>query len=318
MFEIFNQKTTAFKELISGILSAQPDDFVEIENLYSYTLHKKRIMDDRVQIVISGGGGYGALFPGFVGEGLADAVCQGDFDCAPNAYALYEVAKAVHRKKGILFLANHFTGDFLNNDMAQELLEGDNICSKACYVSDDLFSSRGEPKEKRGGLCGIALLIKIAASAADRGLGLEEVYRIVQKANDRLRSVTVCLNQQKRQMEFGPGFSGEAPAVVMSYQSADDLVQNALVFLLSELEEYPDSPLYFTINRMAGMSYLEGYIILQSVKSQLEASGHVVNGCSVGSYFNAFDSNGCIISVLAADDEIAQYIRPVSGYDFTI
>lgn len=317
MIKILNSKDSALDEMISGVMAAQPGEFVRIENLHSYVLYNRNIVDDRVQIVISGGG-FGPLFPGFIGKGLADAVCHGEFNCAPNAYALYKVAKTINRRKGILFLTNNFTGDFLNNDMAKELLYIDGIESEVCYASDDIFSARGEPKEKRGGLCGIATLIKIASCAADKGLGLQDVYCITQKANDRLRSITVCLNEEKMQMEFGNGFSGEAPAVVKDFVSADDLAANAIKYILSELREFKDSCLYFTINRMIGMSYLEGYVVLQSVKRQLEELGYSVGGSAVGGYFDAYDSNGCIISILAADDELEQYLNPVTAYDFTV
>jgi dihydroxyacetone kinase-like protein len=318
MVKILNSKESALNELINGVMAAQPGKFVRMENLYSYVLYKSNIADDRVQIVISGGGGYGPLFPGFIGEGLADAVCFGDFNCAPNAYALYTVAKTINRGKGILFLTNNFTGDYLNNDMAKELLHLDGIESQVSYASDDIFSAKGEPKDKRGGLCGIGTLIKIASSAANKGLNLNDVYRVVQKANDRIRSLTVCLNQENMQMEFGNGFSGEAPTFVNDFVSADDLAANVIKHILKELKEFKNSRLYFTVNRMIGMSYLEGYVVLQSIKRQLEELGYVVGGCAVGGYFDAYNSNGCIISILAADDELEQYLNIVTAYDFTV
>ena len=312
---IINQKTAALEEALDGVMAAQPDDFVRPKSLYCHSLLKKDIVDDKVQIITASGGCTGPLFGGFVGEGLADAVCYGDFDCAPNAYALYDIAKTVNRKKGVLFLANNFVGDYLNVDMAQELLRNEGIDSRACYVSDDLFSARGEPKENRGGLCGIGLLIKIAAGVSNAGFGLEDAYRIVQKANDRLRSVTITLKED--QMEFGTGFSGEPPVIVKTFSSADDLVKNCLEYIMEELD-YTSPKLYFTVNRLRMMSYMEGYIVLASVKRQLEELGHTVVGCSVGSYFDVLGSTGCMISVLAADDELERYLAPVSAYDFTI
>jgi len=147
---------------------------------------------------------------------------------------------------------------------------------------------------------------------------LEDIYRIVQKANDRLRSITVCLNEDSMQLEFGNGFSGEAPVMVKDFISTDDLVSNAIKYILNELSEFKDSYLFFTINRMIGMSYLEGYVVLQSAKRQLEEQGYSVGDCAMGGYFDAYNSNGCIISILAADDELKQYLKPVTVYDFTI
>lgn len=61
-------------------------------------------------------------------------------DSAPNAYVLYEMAKNIDCGKGILFLTNHYMGDYLNNDMAVELLAHDNINAAMCCISDDILS----------------------------------------------------------------------------------------------------------------------------------------------------------------------------------
>ena len=319
MGRIFNTRETALSEAIAGILTAQPDDYVQIPNLYSFTLHRKHIKENRVQVVTSGGGGYGPQFPGFVGEGLADAVSHGDFDCAPNAYSIYEVSKIIDRGRGVMLITNHFTGDYLNNDMAQELLATDGIDSRVCYASDDRFSARGEAKEKRGGLSGIAMLIKVAAAAADAGLDLEEVFRITEKANDRLRTVTVRVSDDNKTMDFGAGFSGEAPAEVMDFVSADHLAQQAVAFAMDELAQYREGArIHVMINRMAAMSYLEGYVVLTAVKKALEQAGYAVGRCSAGCYFDAFDANGCMISMMAADAELETYLLPVCGYDFSL
>ena len=315
---IHNPDTDALEQMLSGILAAHPGKFTTLTNLYSHTLLKQLPQENRVQIIISGGGGYGPMFAGFVGEGLADAMLEGDFDCAPNAYALYEVGKAMHRGKGILYITNNFTGDFLNNDMARELLCSEGIEARVCYVSDDLFSARGESKEKRGGLCGIGLLMKVAAAAADKGLPLEEVFRLVEKANARLRSVTALVDEKAGTLAFGAGFSGEAPPVVVRYESARALAEQAVDFILGELEGY-EGAAYFTVNRTRAMSYLEGYVVLDDVCQSLKRHGRAVAGCSAGGYFDAFHhQNGCIISVLVADAELAEYVRPVTDSDFSI
>ena len=88
----------------------------------SATLMKRTPTPERVAVIISGGGADGPLLPGFVGEGLADACVIGAPNTAPNAYALYEAGKALGKEKGLLLLYNNFAGDYLNNDMAAEML----------------------------------------------------------------------------------------------------------------------------------------------------------------------------------------------------
>lgn len=318
MLEFINKKENVLDECIRGIMAAQPGEFIRIENPYSYSFYRKAPEPKRVQIVISGGGGRGPMFPGFVGEGLADGVSHGDFDCAPTAYAIYETAKAVDAGRGVLLLTNHFTGDYLNNDMAKEFLENEGIRVMICYASDDLFSARGEPKEHRGGLSGIGLLIKIAACAARQGLPLEKVFRITEKANDRLRSVTVCLNPETGEMEFGNGFSGEQPYITHPFKSADDMAEKVLKYFYKELRDVMNGTIHLMVNRMYEMTYVEGCVVTESLRRRLAADGYPNCRCAVGSYFDAFDANGCIISILAADEELDTYLKPVHGYDFTI
>lgn len=317
--KIINEEEKILDDVLQGIMYSQQDTYVRMNNEFSYLLHKKDIEDNKVQIILSGGAGRGPLFEGFVGKGLADAMVIGDFNCAPNAYALYEIAKKIERKKGILFITNNYSGDYLNNDMAMELLSTEGINSKLILVSDDMFSAKGETKESRGGLSGIGMLTKIAAEAAGNGLSLEEVFEITQEANCRMRSLTVCINEETNQIEIGAGFSGEAPSIKAEFISANQLAEKAVECAMEELkEDYKNDKIYFTVNRMCKMTYVEGYVVLMSMKRALEKSGYTVGGAAVGSYYDVYDSNGCILTMLVASAEIERYIKTVKGYDFTI
>lgn len=318
---ISNNELDIVKDSLEGMIIAEPNKYERIYNEFSYILRKKRLTKDNVRIIISGGGGYGPLFAGFVHDSLADVVCSGYFNCAPNAYAIYDSAKHVHSGKGIMLITNNFAGDYLNNDMAQELLASDKIESEACYVSDDIFSCKDEESSKRGGLGGIAMIIKIASKAAGEALSLKEVMRISQKANDRIVSTSICFNEADNKIEFGAGFSGEPPFIIIDYISADDIVSHALKFLLDDLEKRRclSKDLYVTINRLRRMSYVEGYVIVKSVKERLQSLGYNVLGINVGSYFDMYTTNGCIISLLSSDEEIKKYMdSTVSAYDFSI
>ena len=314
---IWNSKDTMLDEMLRGLVAAQPGEFERIENLYSYSLAKRNLTGGRVRIITNGGGGTGPMFPGFVGNGLADGMCSGELDCAPNAYAIYELAKHIEDGRGVILIVNHFAGDFLNNDMAQELLATENIDSRAVYVSDDMFSCKGEPKENRGGLNGILHIIRIAAAAAEKGLDLDEVYRIAEKANARLRSITVCVNEDEGTVEFGNGFSGEAPSVTSKYECADQLAGICAEYLTEELSEYGLQDIVLSVNRHAYTTYNEGYVMLNAMIGALQDRSHIVSAAA-GSYFPIFKRNGFIISVLALDDELKDFVHPVSGYDFSI
>lgn len=287
--KLINSVETALDEMIKGILLAQPQEFERIDNEYSYALIRKKRVADRVRIMVNGGGGWGPMFPGFVGEGLADAMVHGDFNCAPNAWLIYETAYRIHTGKGV------------------------------CYVSDDVCSAKGEEKEKRGGMSGILLLLKIASALAETGADVKTIERVTEKANACLRSIVICCNEEENVIEFGNGFSGEPPVCKETFVSADRTAARCMDLLMTELEEYKkDRKFHIVVNRMRKMSYLEGYVMLQSLVKELEMRGYSVESSSVGGYFDAFESNGCIVSVLACDEELEMLMRQVKGYDFTI
>ncbi len=313
-----NTDQQCLDEVLKGIMAAQPGKFRRIGSEFGYTLTKSQLRSDKVQIIVNGGGGRGPFFEGLVGEGMADAMVSGDFNCAPNAYMIYQAAREIDRGKGVFLLTNNFMGDYLNNDMAQELLQAEGIASKVCYVSDDIYSARGEPKECRGGLSGIGLIMKTASAAAEKGASLEEVYRIAEKANRRIRSLTFLYNNETNRIEFGNGFSGEKAVEEIECCDVDTIARKVADILLGELDKYRSDMIHVMINRMLYMSYAEGYIILNALKKALEEQKCRVGICTTGNYLDVFDYNGCIVSLIAADEELEKHMKYVNGFDFAI
>lgn len=306
---------------IRGLMVLHKGEYATIDDPFSYVLFKQKLETEKVRVIISGGGSTGSLFSGFVGEGLADGMAHGEFFSAPTAYSLYALGKEINDKKGLLFLTNNFSGDFLNNDMAIELLGDEGITANAIYCSDDIFSAINEPKENRGGLCGITFLIKIASSAAKRGFSLSEVSAVVEKAHQNLRSVAVTLSDDQRELQFGKGFSGEKPPVSMDYRGLDHLVENAINMLFDDFSissDYKDKTCFLSINRSRKTSNTEVNAMVYAAQQKLLKKGLLVGDITMGNYFDVFDSPGCIFSILFADSDMLQFIELVNGYDFTI
>lgn len=316
MMRLWENKENALGQALEGIMLAEPDKYLRLATEYGYGLYQKYLPPGQVRVIINGGGGYGPMWAGFAGEGLADAMVHGAFDSAPNAYVLYEMAKTIECGHGVLFLTNHFMGDYLNNDMAVELLAYDGIAAKVCYVSDDVLSCPGETKEQRGGLHGIGQICKITAAAAKTGLCLEEVYRLAGKANQRMRSLAVNVREGK--MLLGEGFSGEPAAIVTDYRSFGQMVREAGDILMNEMRGWVNDSWYISVNTHRGVGYTEGLGLLHAVAKYLKQQKLVIHGGAVGNYFDVFEDSGCMISFLACDKELGKYLYPVTGYSFTI
>lgn len=313
---IWNSKETAHEEALKGMMLANPGKYTRLSTKYGYGLYRNDLEKNKVRIIINGGGGYGPMWSGFADDGLADAMVHGNFDSAPNAYVLYEMAKTIEDGCGVLFLTNHFMGDYLNNDLAVELLARDGIRAKACYVSDDILSCIGEPKENRGGLHGIGQICKIAAEAAKQGLSLDEVYRLTEKTNGRLRSVSVNIRDGK--VLFGEGFSGEPAVKISEYESVDKAMEEACSILLGEMGMWKEESFYISLNTHCSVGYTEGFVLLNSASRELAGQGIDLLGGAAGTYFDVFGGTGFMLCLLACDEELKKYMHPVTGYGFTV
>lgn len=313
---VWNSRESAHDEALKGIMLANPGKYERLSSEYGYGLYRRELPEKRVRVIINGGGGYGPMWAGFADYGLADAMVHGKFDSAPNAFVLYEMAKTIEDGCGVLFLTNHFMGDYLNNDMAVELLAHDGIEAAACYVSDDILSYAGEAKEKRGGLHGIGQICKIASAAAEQGLSLKEVYRLAEKANSRLRSVS--MNIRDGRIYYGEGFSGEPAARVSEYVSVKEMAGEAASLLLGELKEWEEDPVYISVNPHCSVGYTEGFVLLHAAAEAVKERDRALLGCACGTCFDVFEETGCLLSILACDRELEQYLHPVTGYGFVI
>lgn len=313
---LWNSREKALYEALRGVMRACPDKYTKLPSEYGFGLYRNNLPDDKVRIIVDGGGGYGPMWSGFAQDGLADAMVHGNFDSAPNAYVLYEMAKAIDCGKGVLFLTNHYMGDYLNNDMAVELLAHDGIKAAMCCISDDILSCEGEPPENRGGLHGIGQVCKICAGAAKDGYDLEQLSVLAHRANSRLRSVSINVRDGK--VLLGEGFSGEPAVKEMEFTSVDDMLNDAVDILMTEMEQGKDAPVYLSLNVHCDVGFTESMVLLEAAAAQLEKRDIRLCGCGTGSYFDVFLGKGCMLSLISCDEEMEKYISPVKGYGYVI
>lgn len=274
----------------------------------SATLVKHSPSPHQVAIVISGGGSDGPLLPGFVGEGLADACVVGAPYSAPNAYAIYEVSKELGKKQGVLLMFNNFMGDFLNNDMAAELLRLENYQVEALAINDDMGTALGEPKENRGGRCALPLMVKIAAGAAKEGKSLKEVTTLVKKASERVSTVSLVVDTEKNSVSFGNGFSGEQGFYHLENTTPQQTAEETVKLLISDIHPRPDEKLFLLVNRLRMTSYADSYIMAGYLHHAFSRD-YQVTQMRVGAFSNILDVYGYTVTVLCADAEIASYLE---------
>lgn len=301
-------------DFISGMTKVFPERWKCLKSgKNSGIIIKAKPTPERFAVIISGGSGNGPLFPGYVAEGLADAAVVGAPFAAPNAYAIYEAGRYLGRNSGVLLLYNNFSGDYLNNDMAQELLEMENIEVESVASNDDIATALNEPRENRGGRTGIALLIKLAGACSKAAIPLKDAASLVRYANERLGTISVHVNFEKQLIEYGAGFSGEPGIRTENHMNLHRSVKEAAEMLISSLKPRNDERLFLLVNRLRLTSYPDSYIVADAAYDVL-SQNFKVEQVRVGAFSNIADIYGYELSILCMNEEIS---RLMGGYIVT-
>lgn len=296
------------EDLFTGMERAMPHIWKK-----SYTqknagvLVNRTPVEDRFSVIVSGGAGNGPLFPGYVADGLADAASIGGPFSAPNAYAIYEAAKELDAQKGTLLLYNNFAGDYLNNDMAQELLEIEGMRVESVISNDDIATALGEPRENRNGRSGIALLIKLAGAYSHAGMDVGEAAQKLRYANTRLGTLSIHVDHQLKEIYYGAGFSGEPPCLVEKHMDMGQTAQTAARMLLEDLKPSADEKLFVLVNRLRLTSYADSYIMANLICRSLEEVSPV-DQLRVAGFSNIMDIYGVDISIMCMNKDIVPYM----------
>ena len=301
---------TFTRDTMDSLAAVYPDRFQILPDSYNgRVLLQKDLHPERVNVIVSSGGGCYPLSAGYVSEGMADASVNGSIRAAPSAYDIYEAAKAIGSKDGYVLIYNNFMGDYLNNDLAVELLELEGIPSRLCPSTDDCLSAPADaPRTERTGLTGLVYLLKIASACARKGLSLDETHRIVQHANDRISSVTVTLDFEKRQLCLGAGFSGEPPVITYDDRfTMKDAAATVYDLLIKDLQPKASDKLHLLVTRLEQTRCEEPFILAKEMKDYA-VSRHPFEKLNVGYYTYLLNAHGFFVTVLCEDEILSPYM----------
>lgn len=308
-----------------------------LENLYYMSEGKNNIFktecgyglyhipeENRTVVIVAGGAGDGPMWSGMVSEKLADGAIFGERNCAPNAYAMFEMGKLLSREKGVIFLVNNYMGDYLNTDLAIELLENAGICAGAVYSADDMFSARHEARENRGGLHGIGQLCKMARFLASEGRNVSEICMALRLMQKKISSCSVLFREGS--FFVGEGFSGEQAYLVMDNCSVEEAVGRTADMLFGDLsksivagEKIDKARVYISLNYNRPVSYVEGNALLQLYREWGVRAGIKICGGSAGCYFDVYpDIWGWCVAFVCCSERELNILTPVCGNGFVL
>lgn len=319
MQRILNKPEDYIDEMLEGVYAAHPNMVTCVDDDKRCYVSTKKT-PGKVALATGGGSGHLPLFMGYVGEGLLDGAAIGGVFQSPSADQMAAVTRAIDSGAGTLYIYGNYTGDIMNFEMAEELVDFDDIKVRHVRGADDVASAPQGEENKRRGVAGIYFVFKCAAGAADSMLSLDEVTRIAQKAADNVRTFGVALSPcivpengkanftvEPGQMELGMGIHGEPGVEVIPLGTADSIVDYMMNRILPDLPYQEGDEVAVLVNGLGATPAEELYISYRRVSQILAQKGIKVFHVVAGEYATAMDMAGMSISVCKMDDELKKY-----------
>lgn len=323
MKKIINRPEDIVMQMCNGIAMAHP----ELEFVKKYkVIKRKAINKNKVSLISGGGSGHEPAHAGFVGYGMLDAAVCGDVFASPSQIQVYQAIKSTASEKGTLLIIKNYSGDMMNFKNAAHLASEDGIKVDYIKVEDDIAVEDSLYTVGRRGVAGTVLVHKIAGAAAEKGMELDEVKRIAQKAADSVRSLgfalTSCTVPAKGtptfelgedEIEFGVGIHGEPGIRREKLTSADELSKKMVDAILKDMKiGESNEEVALMINGFGGTPLQELYLFNNSVTRELANRNIKISRVFVGNYMTSIDMEGASISIMKLDEELKTLLSQVS------
>ncbi|MFC4032675.1 dihydroxyacetone kinase subunit DhaK [Streptomyces polygonati] len=320
MKKFVNDPKNYVAEMLQGLALANPETLRYVPE-YNLIMRADAPQENKVSIVQGSGSGHEPAHVMTVGKGMLDAACPGDVFSAPPADFVYETVKLVASPKGVLLLVNNYTGDRMAFEMAEELSQAEGIEVRTLFIDDDVSVEDSTYTVGRRGVAGNFFVMKAVGAAAERGVDLDELYRIGEKVNSVARTMgmalTACTPPAKGsplfdlpadEVEMGVGIHGEPGRKREKLQPADALVRELLTAVVDDLPYTSGDGVALMVNGLGGTPLGELYLVYGLAHKQLVERGIDIRRSYVGEYCTSLDMAGASITLLRLDDEISDLL----------
>ena len=307
-------------EMLKGIALANPQTLKYIPE-YNLIMRTDIPKDDKVSIMQGSGSGHEPAHVMIVGRGMLDAACPGDVFSAPAADYVYNTSKLVSSKKGVLHLINNYTGDRMSFDMGKEMAEADGVVIKTVLVNDDVAVKDSTWTVGRRGVAGNFFVIKAVGAAAETGADLDALVslgnRVVSVTRTMGMALTGCTPPAKGkpifeladdEMEMGVGIHGEPGRKRVKFAPANQIVDELLEAVVSDIPYKAGDEVALMINGMGGTPISQLYLLYGHAHEQLVKRGIKVWRSYVGEYCTSLEMAGFSLTLVKVDDELKKYL----------
>lgn len=318
MKKLINDPRAVVEEAVEGFGLAHPD-LVTVTADPLFIARKDAPVAGKVGLVSGGGSGHEPLHAGFVGLGMLDAAVPGAVFTSPTPDQILPATLAANSGAGVVQIVKNYTGDVLNFETAAELAQAEGVDVRSVLVNDDVAVEDSLYTAGRRGVGGTVLVEKIAGAAAERGDSLDAVEEIANRVNQNVRTMGVALSActvphagvpsfdlAEDEIEIGIGIHGEPGRHRIPLENADAITARLLSPVLEDLQAAPGQKVLLFVNGMGGTPQSELYIVFRAASQILAEAGLEVQRSLVGNYITALEMQGCSISVLKLDDELAE------------
>ncbi|WP_411375202.1 dihydroxyacetone kinase subunit DhaK [Arthrobacter sp. MPF02] len=318
MKKLINDPRSVVAECVQGFGLAHAN-LVALSEDPIYITRKDAPVSGKVGLVSGGGSGHEPLHAGFVGKGMLDAAVPGAVFTSPTPDQILPATLAVNSGAGVVHIVKNYTGDVLNFETAAELAEAEGVSVRTVLVNDDVAVEDSLYTAGRRGVGGTVLVEKIAGAAAERGDGLDAVAAIAERVNAGVRTMGVALSActvphagspsfdlGEDEIEIGIGIHGEPGRHRIPLENADGITDRLLEPVLADLKVTAGDKVLLFVNGMGGTPLSELYIVYRRAAQVLANQGATVERSLVGNYITSLEMQGCSISVLRLDDELAE------------
>ncbi|MBJ7393600.1 MAG: dihydroxyacetone kinase family protein, partial [Candidatus Nanopelagicales bacterium] len=317
MTHLLNNPVDFPVELVDGFVKANSK---YVKKVYGGVVRATKSKPGKVAIITGGGTGHYPGFMGWVGPGLVDGAVTGNIFASPSASQVRSVAKAADHGGGILLAFLNYAGDVLHFGMAEELLKADGFDVRRSVVTDDVASAPVSETYKRRGIAGGLAVLKVASAAAESGLSLDEVLKVLNKTNERTRTFGVAFSGctlpgsanplfevPAGKMAVGLGVHGEPGIYELDLGTADDVAKLLVDKLLEDVPQNPGKKVIALLNGLGSAKYEELFVTFSCVANRLKNAGIQMVDGEVGEFMTSLDMGGLSLTLVWVDDEIEKY-----------
>ncbi len=315
MKKLINNPENLVVEMCKGFVLAHP----ELAFTESHKIISRKEKHNNVALISGGGSGHEPAHAGFVGTGMLDAAVCGDVFASPSQIQVYKALQQVATDKGVLMIIKNYSGDMMNFQNGAALAAEDGIKVDYVKVADDIAVKDSLYTVGHRGVAGTIFVHKIAGAAASKGLELEEVKAVAQKATDNVISLgfayTSCTVPAKGtptftladdEMEYGVGIHGEPGIRREKILPSKELAQRIIDDLFLDRPDLTEVAVL--VNGFGSTPMQELYVFNNDVCEHLARKGIKIYRTFVGNYMTSIDMNGASVSLLAVDDELKGYL----------